>query len=534
MMDGDIWVESEPNKGSRFSFTARMAVGPNPETAPEPPLAGRNVLLATPSSRQVLVLMRAIGEFGARVQAAKTAAEARGMLKNLDDDPANWVVLADARLPDASGVEFIAQIAGTGAAPAAVLMGPYGDESLKNQAYQAGAKAYLFKPVKTSRLLNGLLQALGIETEAPAEEAPRPPSGHSLAGARLLLVEDNPVNQRVAKEILGQERIQTACAENGRQAVDLIAEQLYDAVLMDIQMPEMDGFEAARAIRDMNQMDQPPIIAMTAHAMQGDRERCLDAGMDDYVAKPINRDELLQTLRKYVAPRPDAPAPEPGESCVSDHAPRMNACGVDASVLDFDEGVERVGGNHAVFLNILADYLRFNNDFGRQLSNLVDQGRLQEAERLAHSLKGAAGNLAAGKLADRARRLEHALGQERIDEIPELLEPVLEAQQEIQAIYDRLQQDVEPPRPPHGTASGEKAGPDHDQALLSQLAESLAQIDPLASLRSLNALKASLAPNGDCADPELSSTLQELEQQVIEYEFDQAVQTLDRMESLLQ
>ena len=320
LMNGDIWVESKPGQGSRFSFTAKLALGRQQDSRTQP-LNGRNVLLVTAISRQALVLMRILNEFGAHVQTAKTAAEARERLQHVD--AVDCVILVDASLPDAPGVEFISQLT-EGRPPGwgtILLMGTYGDEDLRNRAFQAGAKGYLFKPIKTTRLLNGILEALGLLDEF--EELRGGVSGISLAGVRLLLVEDNLINQLVATEILNQEQIDVVCAGNGREAIKMLETQSYDAVLMDVQMPVMNGLEATRAIRKMPHLKKLPIIAMTADAMQDNREHCLEAGMNDFVTKPVNRQELLLTLSKYVRPASEGQAAEQLGSCCQTHSLRL-------------------------------------------------------------------------------------------------------------------------------------------------------------------------------------------------------------------
>lgn len=319
LMDGNIWVESKPGQGSRFSFTAKLAQGKAPQIHGLP-LKGRSVLLVTAISRQALVLMRSLNEFGVQVQTAKTAAEARERLQVLEAGAQDYVILMEASLPDATGLDFIAQLTESGVTKrgAILLMGPYGDENLENRALLAGAKGYLFKPIKTTRLLNGILEALGLLDDFEVQKSRA--SGISLAGVRLLLVEDNLINQLVATEILNQEQIDVVCAANGQEAIKMLAEQSYDAVLMDIQMPVMNGLEATKAIRKMKDLKKLPIIAMTADAMQDNREQCLEVGMNDFVTKPINRQELLLTLSRYVTPVSAGSASDQGAPCEQGHS----------------------------------------------------------------------------------------------------------------------------------------------------------------------------------------------------------------------
>jgi CheY-like chemotaxis protein/HPt (histidine-containing phosphotransfer) domain-containing protein len=269
-----------------------------------------------------------------------------------------------------------------------------------------------------------------------------------LRGARILLVEDNAINQEVASEILSSAGIIVETADNGRKAVEAVQKASYDAVLMDVQMPEMDGLEATRIIRKKEERSrvtsyelrvgeklseesepatrnpQPathiPIIAMTAHAMEGDREKCIEAGMDDYIAKPVEPEDLFSKLDKWVKPGTRQAAPEVhrdhdvGEE-VEDGLPSV------LPGIDIEPGLRRLAGNTKLFKKLLK---AFSSEFAntmKELRNALGDQEMEVAHRLVHTLKGVAGNISAKDLQAEAQELEIAIKQGVLDRCDILL-----------------------------------------------------------------------------------------------------------------
>jgi len=218
----------------------------------------------------------------------------------------------------------------------------------------------------------------------------------------VLLVEDNAINQEVARELLEGAGLQVDTAWNGLEAIRKVDHGNYDAVLMDIQMPEVDGYQATERIREKTQHAELPIIAMTAHALAGYREECLAAGMNDYVTKPIEPEDLFEVLGRWVRGTGAQSGPAAGSR---DQAPEA------LPLLDHANALRRVGGNEALLLRLLGEFRREQAGAAEAMDQAIRAGRLGEAERLAHTLKGVAGNLGAKRLHAEAALLEKALAQ---------------------------------------------------------------------------------------------------------------------------
>jgi two-component system sensor histidine kinase/response regulator len=313
LMGGDMWVESEPGRGSVFHFTGRFA-GEEPAepptlavpAGPRPPV----VVGETNASARGIVT-DILSELDMDWSDAATAAEVRD-LERLNQSvvckqPFDLAII-DFMMPNMDG-EALGKAIKENVALAAMPMMLLTSRGLRGDAARAkkiGFDAYLQKPIRQSQLFNALLAALS-RTPLPVDHKEPPPliTRHTLAEAhkqtlRILLVEDNRVNQKVALIHLRKFGYTATVANNGCEAVDAIRNQAYDMVLMDVQMPEMDGYAATRAIRGMaGDISRLPIIAMTANAMKGDREKCLEAGMDDYISKPIDPEKLQETIQQW-------------------------------------------------------------------------------------------------------------------------------------------------------------------------------------------------------------------------------------------
>ncbi len=221
----------------------------------------------------------------------------------------------------------------------------------------------------------------------------------SLWGASVLLVEDNPINQEVALEILKDAGIDVTLAPNGKAALEAVARKRFDAVLMDVQMPEMDGYEATRRIKGMGASfpngKSPPVIAMTAHAMKGDRERCFAAGMDDYVSKPIDMAQLFSALVRWIDPMPEREKKSPAQ-------PEP----LSSDIVDIDEATGRLSGRKALFLRLFTRFCREYADMGDRIRMALEEGDRERASQLSHEVKGVAGNLSANSLFSASSRLD--------------------------------------------------------------------------------------------------------------------------------
>ncbi|MDR3701215.1 MAG: response regulator [Candidatus Sulfopaludibacter sp.] len=300
MMGGKIWVCSEPGKGSSFHFTVTVqSLSPaSVDTLPATgPLAGVGILVVDHSAAHRRILAGILSSWGMKVSEASEAGEALDALVREQHAGSRFeVVLVDDPIPGTDGFAFARRVtAACRPAPAITLMLSPGEREDPARCRLEGVANCLTKPLRRTDLRDALLHALGSGSDLPAAAAGAAVNGLQLAEAprcqlRVLLAEDNPVNQKVARKFMERRGHSVTVAGNGREAIELAAQQTFDLVLMDVQMPEMDGFAATAALRarESGTASHLPIIAMTAHAMKGDEERCLEAGMDAYVAKPIN------------------------------------------------------------------------------------------------------------------------------------------------------------------------------------------------------------------------------------------------------
>jgi len=304
LMGGRIWVDSAPDAGSAFHFTACFGALPAAPEVVAATGAGRRVLVADDHDGARAALAEALGDEGLRAEQAGTAQEALAAVRHADALDPYALVFLDWKMPGMDGVEAARTLkADTGlrAPPAVVLMSAFGHEEIRGPL---PADGFLGKPFSRTQL-RALLAKLGAGSRAASAEVRSAGTrATDLAGLRVLLAEDNDANRQVAAELLAAAGVSVDVAENGREALERLRAQpaAYDAVLMDVQMPEMDGYAATRALREEPGLAGLPVIATTAHALAGERERCLAAGMNDHLAKPIDPEALYAMLRRWCQP----------------------------------------------------------------------------------------------------------------------------------------------------------------------------------------------------------------------------------------
>ncbi len=430
MMEGEIGLDSEAGVGSTFFFTARfgLAAVPRDQLPPlqaAPQLAGLRVLVVddNASAREIFSSMLTTLGFEARAvqggaQAISSVAQARGEGRPFG------LVLMDWKMPDMTGLDALAAIRaeapGIDATPACIMVTAYHREALLEAARQRELPldGVLNKPVSASSLLDQIAFVFGGVTgqsRKTQRQSSYKEDERALRGAWLLLVEDNEVNQEVAQQILSDAGIRVDIAGNGAIALAKIAENNYDGVLMDCQMPVMDGYQATRKLRQDARHSSLPVIAMTANAMVGDKEKCLDAGMNDFIAKPIDVAQLFGTLARWVAPSaPQAVALAQPASQQEEALPVVPG-------LMMAEALRRVGGNVGLMRKLLDRFVETQFDTMLRIASAIENNQLETAIRLAHTLKGLAGNIGAGGLADSAARVEHLLSLGSHDGLPQAL-----------------------------------------------------------------------------------------------------------------
>jgi signal transduction histidine kinase/DNA-binding response OmpR family regulator len=448
MMGGEIWVESQAGQGSTFSFTANFGLGKEKAKKrfkPASELRGMKVLVVDDNATSRSILQEMLESFSFEVSLAPSGEEGITELENANEGKPFKLVIMDWQMPGMDGVEASKRIkhhTGLSKIPPIILVTAYGREEIMQQAEQVGLDGFLIKPISPSMLFDAIMQAFG---EAVPESS-RITQRHEqeaevlkhIQGARVLLVEDNEINQQVAREILEGAGLVVVLATNGQEAVNAVKESNFDAVLMDVQMPVMDGYAATKEIRKWEEQlkaqgsklkgndsevlsafsFQPsarakrvPIIAMTAHAMAGDEDKSLEAGMNGHVAKPIDPDHLFATLQKWIKPsekRTEVEQPVvPLERLKSDQVdPDEEQLPESLPGFDLSTGLKRLRGNKRLYKKLLLDFGAKYAQVASEIREALDATDLKQAHSLIHNLKGLAGNLAATDLQAAAIEME--------------------------------------------------------------------------------------------------------------------------------
>ena len=419
LMDGEVGVESEPGKGSTFWFTVRVNIGSagSRELVPHPDLRGLRILVVDDNDTTRLLLQRQLTYMTFVVDEAASGAQAiEAASRSAADGLPYTIIFLDWRMPDMDGIETARRVRALKLEPAPhlVMVSGFMREELLREANAAGIENYLIKPVTQSLLFDTAMQLVGGGRIEQAHSVHTPSWEAQLLatrqGARVLLVEDNELNQQVARELLLGMGLIVDLAENGAIAVEMVQQTNYDLVFMDMQMPVMDGLSATREIRKLPQCSELPIVAMTANAMAGDRDRCLEAGMNDHVAKPIDPDHLWRTLLQWIKPQGASTVTVLANQEVPKTSTPFPALAPIAG-LDMKLGLHHALGRQALYVSLLRKFVLGQQEFPTQLATALAQSDWQTAERLAHTLKGLCAQLGASGLRGEAERLETAIRQ---------------------------------------------------------------------------------------------------------------------------
>ena len=488
-MGGQIHVDSRYGKGSTFSFTARFEPGTKSKKTtricPEE-LKGLRVLVVDDNPVAREILCDALESFSFDVTQAASGREGLSELLQVADKMPYQLVLMDWKMLDMDGIQatkLIKENTDLPHIPHILMVTAYGREEIMKKAQTVGMEGFLIKPVTRSVLFDAVMDIFSREDvrkrDKPQYRRREIKGIQAIRGARILLAEDNEINQQVARELLEAEGFVVEIAENGQKALDMTRSSSdgdgpdeknpgYDAILMDVQMPEMDGYEATRQIRKWEEKRAAtgsrllPIIAMTAHAMAGERQKCIDAGMDDYVAKPIDVQQLFESLVRCIEPADrdlsgiESKQGQPNPANAVDLPDRMQG-------IQIQEGLDRVSGNRKLYRDLLIKFCRQYRDSAGMVQTHITQKNGDKAVQLVHTIKGMAGNLGAQELFETAKTLEKHLkhpGTEAIDislnRFSIALDQVIRAV--LDAFQDVFQQETAEEAPSDAAIDVEKVG----------------------------------------------------------------------------
>jgi two-component system sensor histidine kinase/response regulator len=543
LMDGDLTFHSEPGRGTTFFFTARLVVqdqAKSPSVTVPEGLRDRQALIVedTDSSRELLETFFA--SFGIPHASVDSAERALELLQNRNGPEGTnpfGLVLLDWHLPGINGLDAAARIRSlkqTHDLPI-ILMSAFAGKEEEARCTEVGVNAFLLKPITPSSLYNSILEAKGLRQMLPPHEGGTD-TADEFTGVRILLAEDNVTNQFVALELLGGLGIELEIAVNGIEAVEMVRKKRYDAVLMDMQMPEMDGLEATRQIRADPAFSDLPIIAMTANAMKADVDACLAAGMNHFVSKPVERGALVQSLRRWLparAARSDGRQPGGRKETgllVPESVPAITglpSADLGQSAMPSLPGIDIAGSVKRLgipFERLRPLLLRFADGQQKLLEKLrvaVAVADLAETHHQAHALAGAAGNLGADALREAARALELAAGQGQA-ELPELFGRVDECARIVFQSIESLRADSIETQAARGEALPQ-ADPALVRAILESLGKGLAEADFSGSSEKFRELVSLRLPD------EFQGPVERMQELIDGYEYDEAATLVERL-----
>ncbi len=433
LMGGDIWVESEAGKGSTFFFTAKLDIASKEkfnEFKNTFRMWGMKVLVVDNNAKSRKIIASILSDMSFDTTTCASGEEAISLFKEPKEDKSYELVVMNYKMTGMNGIEASKQIKGLFSSknePAIIMLRDYNSLEVLEKAEKLGLAATLYKPVTPSLLLNTIMKIFGKEgfeqSSIVLEKKKETKYLSELRGTQVLLVEDNEINQEVAREILRGADMTVTIASNGKEAVDMVKSSTYDIVLMDIQMPVMDGYDATSAIRKDLAFSELPIIAMTANATLSDQEKFRTSGMNGFVFKPIDAKELFEKIALLTASDiTKLPSATKEKSNVKDDAfPALEG-------IEVESALSRLGGNQKLYRRLLMKFYTNHRHAIGEIKHAIDQDDYKAAEIFTHTVKGAAGNLGAQEVYSAASNLEaelRALKQDNLEPLIDHLEQAL-------------------------------------------------------------------------------------------------------------
>lgn len=416
MMGGDIKVKSSPGQGSTFYFTLAMkeTTAPEEKTVSKTILSEKKILIVDQNISTAKATSQLMQSFGMTSETASSGSEALALLAGIKGKGEFDIILADWTMASMSGIELFQRIKSEGwtsKQPKLVLAIPPGVDAKKIREQVAMPDIVLNKPLYQSELGELLAELLTLPSDSPLSPKGKPEAEQEksrltdLRGATVLLVEDIELNQHIATQILNNVGLQVVIANNGQECIDLLEKEThFQAIFMDIQMPVMDGLEATKRLRADPRFKNIPIIAMTAHALNGDREKGLQAGMNDYLTKPIDQKALKKAIVRWINPDLNTFSPAPED--IQAVKPETSYDFSPLSGIDIKSGLDRLGGNQTLFRDLLLKFKNKHALAGTDVKNLLENDAREAAGRIIHTLKGISGNISAKRLYQAAINLE--------------------------------------------------------------------------------------------------------------------------------
>ncbi|MBF0381366.1 MAG: response regulator [Magnetococcales bacterium] len=530
MMGGDIRVESESGVGSKFICDVRLGVSDQiieKNLIPAVDLRGMRVLAVDDNESARNVISDYLSSFTFKVNKAVDGKDAIIQVQEAEmaGDPFELIIM-DYMMPEIDGISATAKIRNEldlNKKPKVIMATAYGEENVvKRAADEAHVDGFLVKPINQSLLFESIMETFGHAETARNKNTPKYGGGKDfsvvLSGAKVLVVEDNEINQQVARELLAQANIDVLVADNGQKALDIINSEVLDGVLMDLQMPVMDGLTATRKIRKNPQYKELPILAMTANAMAGDRELCLEAGMQDHIAKPIDPGNMFSTMARWIKPATPKPLPTSNDRDGEYEGTELELPIIEG--VDVQDGLRRMGGSIKGYLKLLSRFQDNQSGATDAIANAISNGDVATAQRLAHTLKGVSGTIGAVNLQKQAAKVESAIKEGSEVELVNTL--LADAAKELNRVCTLLEKVLTSDM---GHSKQRVEGEDSQESIAKRnelLKQAMGQLEifDAAIEDTLSALK------DGYLSKEMYDCFEKVEKQVSEYDFEGAAVTL--------